>query len=117
MFYYRHSILVLSLFLIKPSVKSPVAAYKISGANIDVIDISAQFFGQKNADYVATLAYARSPVAEKARFLFYAGANNANNNKNKVLPELMQAVYFQCSNSSSLVLLSKIMFSQNSLSS
>ena len=61
--------------------------YKLffSGAFVNAFDFSAQFLGQKEADYVATFAFARSPVSEKSRFLFYGKYNTANNKKQQVI--------------------------------
>lgn len=56
-----------------------------SGAFVNAFDFSAQFLGQKEADYVATFAFARSPVSEKSRFLFYGKYNTANNKKQQVI--------------------------------
>ncbi|KAK9500937.1 hypothetical protein O3M35_002098 [Rhynocoris fuscipes] len=38
-----------------------------------MVDISVQFDGESKAEYVATAAYARSPVDQKSRYLIYLG--------------------------------------------
>lgn len=47
-----------------------------------VVDLAAEFEGQTNAQYVATIAVATSNVSVTSRFLFFAEKNPAQSNSN-----------------------------------
>jgi hypothetical protein len=46
-----------------------------------MVDMSVQFVGETNAEYVATAAWAYSPVANQSRFLAYLGKDPAQSSK------------------------------------